>query len=558
MKTLTPKCCPGLSIQALRLFTICAFIFINLVANAQNVTGHSLIIRNANVITNSSDTSQYYVNLLIIDDVLELISTEELSKSEDIEVWDANGGYLLGNLVINAAPRFIILNEDPRKNFDIWLNIEPYTVFAMNNGEIHVNRLEESTHLESTQKDPYSRVKWFAYTPPPFALPINYSMGSKWNHWNKENFKGLIFGALAMDRLYWLSQNEANERQVGNLKSNAGGEIRGLRFGVIGSVKVMKRPWSYTFFMATNAFEKGFEENDLNNLTVYDYRLDIPIKNVTLSIGKQKEPISFERVPSSLFNSMQERVSDAFQPGRNIGIQASGNLLKSRVSWAGGVFNPWVERKGSFTENETIYVGRLTAVPWASETGTNLLHIGVSNRYSDGQVGTQYQITPEFNKSINFMQTGFIDTDQMNLSSFELGYLSGPYWFYSEYTLNQIKAVGESWQNLSSFQMMATWVISGEHRKYRFRNGTLSPIPIAIGVNQGGRGAWELAVRYSNYNLNANTIRAGLMNVYSAGLNWWPTSYACVSFNYRLIQLDHPNERGITSGLNTRILLLLN
>lgn len=525
---------------------------------AQSKTDESLIIRNVHVITNSSDSSLYLVNLLISDNVLELVSSEELSKTDEIEVWDADGGYLLGNLVVNRAPRFIILTEDPRKNFDIWLNMEPYTIFAINQGEIKINRLEEASESSGTPKDPYGRVKWFAYTPPPFALPINYSMGNKWNHWNKKNFQGLLFGALAMDRLYWLSQNDNSESQIGSLKSNAGGEIRGLRFGVIGNVKVLKRPWSYTFFVATNAFEKGFEENDLNNLTVYDYRLDIPIKNMTLSIGKQKEPISFERVPSSLFNPMQERSSDAFQPGRNIGVQLSGNLLKQRISWAGGVFNPWLERKGGFNENETIYVGRITGVPWASKNGTNLLHLGFSNRYSDGKVGAQYGITPEFNKSINFIETGFISTDEMNLSSFELGYLSGPFWFYSEYTLNQIHVSGVEWQNFSLLQLMGTWVLSGEHRKYRFRNGTLSPIPVAIGVNQGGRGAWEFALRYAHYDINDTVINSGLMNVYSAGLNWWPTTYACVSMNFRMIQLDQMGGTGLTTGLNTRLLLLLN
>ncbi|UXX81361.1 OprO/OprP family phosphate-selective porin [Reichenbachiella carrageenanivorans] len=528
-------------------------------AFAQTNKEETLIIRNVNVITNSSDSSLFHVNLLIIDDKLELVSSEVLTKKENSIALDAKGGYLIGNLTIDTAPKFLILKKDPRKNFDLWLNMEPHIIFAIYDGNIRINKLEEDNSSPENQKDPYGRIKWFAYTPPPFALPVNYSDGSKWNHWNTKHFKGLFFAALAMDRLYWLSQNDDSKTQIGSLESNAGGEIRGLRFGAIGTVKFLKKPWSYTVFVATNAFEKGFEDSELNNLTFYDYRLDIPLpKQVTLSIGKQKEPSSIERVPSSLFNSMQERASDAFQPGRNIGAQLSGNLLKKRMSWAAGVFNPFIEKDGGISDNETVVVGRVTGVPWASKTGNNLLHIGVSNRYSNGNNGAQYGITPEFNKSINFIETDHISTNSMNLTGAEIGWMMGPYWIFSEYIFNHLDVSGSESLNFNQFQITGSWILSGEHRSYRYNNGTTSPIPVAIGVNQGGRGAWELTARFSNYDLIDRNINYGLMNIYSLGLNWWPTEFANVSFNFRYGEVEQMGVKGRTTGLNTRLLLLLN
>ncbi|PIB35051.1 hypothetical protein BFP72_06400 [Reichenbachiella sp. 5M10] len=527
--------------------------------SAQTSNHHTLLIRNVNILTSSSDSSLYHADLMIIDDKLELVSQESLAKPDQAIVLNANDGYLVGNLTIDTTPRFIILNSDPRKNFDIWLDMDPYITFAINDGSIRINRLEEDNSEIDTPKDPYSRLRWFAYSPPPIALPVNYSDGSKWNHWNTKNFKGLFFAALAMDRLYWLSQNEESKNQVGKLQPNAGGEIRGLRFGAIGTVKLMKKPWTYTVFLATNAFEKGFEGSDLNNLTFYDYRLDIPLpKQIVLSIGKQKEPMSLERIPSSLFNSMQERTSDAFQPGRNIGAQLSGNLLKQRISWALGAFNPWLEKDTDFENTESVIAARITGVPWASKTSNELIHLGIGNRYSNGHSGAQYGITPEFDKSVSFIQTGAIQTNSMNLIDTEIGFITGPFWVFSEYIINQLDVTGGERLTYTTFQTTGSWVLSGERRAYRYKNGTVSPIPVAIGVTQGGRGAWELTARYSHYDTNSRSINHGIMNIYSAGLNWWPTEYANVSFNFRYIQLDQLGEQGYTSGLNTRILLLLN
>ena len=70
----------------------------------------------------------------------------------------------------------------------------------------------------------------------------------------------------------------------------------GFRFGVVGTLN-FARPWVYTIFGATQAFDKGFDTEENDNVTWFDWRLDIPfLKNSVMSIGKQKEPISGERV----------------------------------------------------------------------------------------------------------------------------------------------------------------------------------------------------------------------------------------------------------------------
>ena len=58
--------------------------------------------------------------------------------------------------------------------------------------------------------------------------------------------------------------------------------------------------------MAFGKGDNGFEIQDKDNLTLFDWRLDIPFfRNTVMSIGKQKEPISGERVQSMLYNHQQ-------------------------------------------------------------------------------------------------------------------------------------------------------------------------------------------------------------------------------------------------------------
>ena len=54
--------------------------------------------------------------------------------------------------------------------------------------------------------------------------------------------------------------------QVGDLDDFEGGEIRVLRFGVVGSLN-FKRPWRYTISAGTNTFDKGFDVDTTDDLS---------------------------------------------------------------------------------------------------------------------------------------------------------------------------------------------------------------------------------------------------------------------------------------------------
>ena len=293
-----------------------------------------IVVTNARLIGRQEASEDVPVNLLIVGGRLVVVTKDELIiQSGDVAV-DASSGFLLGQLVMGKRPSFIILDRDPREDFDVLLDTEAHVRFAIRDGVIVKNEFP-ATPVSPADATPKPRA-WKSYTPPPVAVPIRYYDGRKWNKFSTKPISGLLVGALVLDRQFWLSQNNASEAQVGDLAAFEGGKIRAFRFGVVGTFN-FKRPWTYTVFAATHTFDKGFDTNKDDEFTWFDYRLDIPLPaDLSLSVGKQKEPISLERQTTITFLPWQERslAADALLPARNHGLVLSGMVAGSRFTWA--------------------------------------------------------------------------------------------------------------------------------------------------------------------------------------------------------------------------------
>ena len=77
---------------------------------AQIVDTHNVLIRNAKVFNTGSNVDEVTVSVLIRDNVLELVSNEEIPTPEGVIALDAQGGFLLGKLEIGEEPSFLILD----------------------------------------------------------------------------------------------------------------------------------------------------------------------------------------------------------------------------------------------------------------------------------------------------------------------------------------------------------------------------------------------------------------------------------------------------------------
>jgi len=522
-----------------------------------NTSPPVLLLENVRLLDEDSTDDYPTVNLLIVDGKLKAVSEDPIPVEESTLVIDTKGGYLVGQIELDAPPSFMILTGDPRTDFDQLLDTKKNATFAIAKGDIVRNRYIGTTETPATRER--KPAGWLAYTPPPLSMPGQYRDTTKWNRWESKYVDGLFVAALALDRTRWVSQDSASERQVGDLSDFSGGEIRGFRLGAVGTLN-FDNPWVYTVFAATNAFDSGFDQDRSDDFTWFDVRLDIPFyKGTTLSIGKQKEPISMERLTSLLFLPMQERAAafDAMLPARNTGVMLSGNMIGQRMSWAGGVFNNWLDADESFSDTATQFIGRLTGVPFESADTSNLLHLGLGGRYTNAKNGVRYFSEPEFNQAPDYVDTDFIDADDAYTWDLEAAWRKGPFMLAGEFLRTDVDAPAAGDPSFSGYYLAGTWALTGEMRSYNYKGGVFNRPPIARSVYQDGWGAWELVARYSYSDMTDGPIDGGKMDIWSLGVKWWLTPFFVVDMNYRYIDLDRFGETGASSGLNGRIVLSL-
>jgi phosphate-selective porin OprO/OprP len=539
-----------------------------------------ILIRNVHLIENADAegdgpqaSEEPIVNILISNRKLDIITRDPIPIDDLTLTVNAEGAFLLGRLQLGERPNFLILDSDPRTDFDVLLDTDKHTRFAVSEGEIVRNQLlaipefpedEKPTEQENTQqsdsKDDQPQTPWLAYTPVPMMLPSGYRDGSKWNRWESKAISGIFVGALALDRMRWTSQDDTSEAQVGDVKEFDGGVIRGLRFGVIGTLN-FAQPWVYTVFAATNAFDNGFDESGDDDFQWFDYRLDIPLyKGTTLSIGKQKEPISMERLTPMTFISMQERAApvDAMLPARNTGIVLSGGGLNERMTWAVGGFNNSLEGDESFSNAASQVVGRVTAIPVATAGQNSLLHLGLGMRYSNGNEGVRYFTEPEFAESPVFIDTGDInDSDSATTVDLEVSWRTGPLWLSSEWIKTDVESATAGDPTFDGYYVAGVWALTGETRQYNTKAGLFMRPPVKKSVYENGIGAWELLARYSSADMTDGNVVGGDMDIASAGIRWWLTPFFMVDLNYRYITLTDALGNGHSSGVNARLFLSL-
>ncbi len=511
-----------------------------------------IIIRHVHLPDRDGAVEDVSVCIVIEDGDLDLVTADEVPAQASDVVVDAADGVLLGSLDIGEPASFLILDRDPRDHPEALLDTKAHAVFAIHRGTVLKNELDEEEAVTEPQPP-----RWFAYTPPPVALPLSYQESGKWNMWRGRYISGLVVGAIALDRQNWLSQDAASREQVGDLETYDGGEVRAFRIGAVGTLN-FKRPWGYTVFVASRAYSKGFDAITSDSLVLFDLRLDIPLSDtLTLGLGKQKEPISMERVTGGLSLPIQERSSpaDGFFPSRNVGAVLSGTGFDRRVSWATGVFNDWLDASQSFDESATQVVGRLTGLPFVSGDESNLFHLGLGLRHTDAKEGIRYRATPEFYQAPAYVDTGEdrLEADSALTWDLEASWRWGPLWVASEYIQSHVQAPLRGDPVFKGYSVTASWILSGEMRSYDRRNGTFGPVVLSRPVDLGGIGSWEVALRYSRLDLSEQAVTGGDMEVYSLAVNWTATSMLRATLNYRHIVLDRGGLVGRSDGLSTML-----
>ena len=528
-------------------------------AEAEEVPLDNLVIENVRIIDPGDPSATVLASLRIRDGKLRLVTKDKITADENESALDGGGGYLLGRLEVGAPPTFIILDKSPVSNITVLADTGAHVVFTIDNGALLSNKLTSATVLDNTAvtEEPQRRL---AYDAPPFALPNSIS-AEKWNTWRTKWFNGVFISALALDR-QWISQDDASIAQFGDLAAERDrGTIRGWRFGIAGTVN-FDRPWVYNIAGAWNSFDRGFDltEADTEEFSFFDFAVDIPVgERTVVRVGKQKEPINMDRSMTMIQIGSQERyaAADAMFPSRNVGATIYSSTADQRISWAAGLFNDWLTEGESLDESATQVVGRASWLPFVSADESNIFHVALGIRYTDAKQGLAYGSRPETGNMPRFVETGPFEADSSTLYNWELGWRRGPLWLMAEYSDNRVNAPAVGDPNFTGYHITGTWSLTGEMRPYKTNRGVFGGLPVAQDVYQGGKGATEIAVRYSSIDLTNGLIAGGEMDIATIQFNWWLTEWLALSLNYRHTTTDRFDMQGNMDVFVARVMAIL-
>ncbi len=125
-----------------------------------------------------------------------------------------------------------------------------------------------------------------------------------------------------------------------------------------------------------------------------------------------------------------------------------------------------------------------------------------------------------------------------------------------------INATGSTSLDFNGFYVYGSWFLTGESRAEAYNvkdlNGARFEGPkIKNPVNKGGWGAWELAARYSQVNLNDGGIQGGRQEDITVGLNWYPVRGFRFMANWiNVVNIAAPWNRPYVNGTHPNIFLM--
>ena len=332
----------------------------------------------------------------------------------------------------------------------------------------------------------------------------------------------LRIGGRIMNDWGFFSTDDALDDAVGPVVN--GTEFRRARLYLSG------RMYDRVNFKAQYDFSGG----DLGFKDVYIGLDRLPAVG-SLLVGHFKEPFSLEMQTSSKYNTFMERsLGNVFAPERNSGMMIASEAMDKRLTWALGLFRDSALGGRASGPGNYAVTGRVTTRPWYADGGSKLLHLGLaySHRNPTGDT-VRIRQRPEAHLATRFVDTGQFPAASLDLVGVEAALVLGPTSFQTEYMHNSVHQPNGGDVNFASFYVQASHFLTGEHRPYRDSGGHFNRVkPFHNLGDQNGWGAWEIALRYSQLDLNDQLINGGKLRDLTLGLNWYLNPTTRMMWNY--------------------------
>jgi len=330
----------------------------------------------------------------------------------------------------------------------------------------------------------------------------------------------------------WVDDDGADLADGGIEES--GTELRRARIGF--QAKFMK--------VFTSKLELDFAES--GDATWKDVWIAYNNKNLlgkyNLKLGQQHVPFGHATISSSKYMPLMRRplFGDGPQRARNVGVAfRQDSKEENRWFFHTGFFletlEPASDEVNTDTggEEATFFAARLGGTPLYNDK-KHLIHVAGSYQYTQPNGDTFNNIDNALLTHIGDGDTLEADfgsnTNDVNQYGAELISVWGPFHAVFEYVHWDVDDPDAD-ADLDAWALDAGWFLTGESMKYK--KGVFSGISPKKAFGKGGFGAWQIAARIENMDLNDGmNIDGGEADVFTAGLNWYPVKNVRFMANY--------------------------
>ncbi len=308
-----------------------------------------------------------------------------------------------------------------------------------------------------------------------------------------------------------------------NRKPINGTQIRRGRIALSGTVYN-----DYDYMIETDFANDGVSVKDLF-LVYHGFNFSTPLE---LTVGHQKHAMSMEIQESSNDIMFTERslVSALTVPffDRAIGV----NLKAFGDDWnvQSGFYG---DSMGNSADNVDNNEGNGFGIrgTWAPiNQKDKVLHVGANYGYretsdsglSNSQASRfRYRTTNMSNLAV--VDTTLADMDDVKTAIFELSAMYGPLSFQSEFAKSDVSRKNNADADFTAWYAQVGYTLTGESRTYKGSDGEFKRLTPreAFSFKNGTWGAWEVAARYDEIDLEDGIVAGGEAKRMTFSLNWY-------------------------------------
>lgn len=253
-----------------------------------------------------------------------------------------------------------------------------------------------------------------------------------------------------------------------------------------------------------------------------------PIDELEITAGNFTVPFAMEDMQSSNRIPLMERsLTNALAPGFSLGA----GFEYSRRHWtlAAGYFSdPLDNEDDQSDERGQGFAGRATLAP-INRSG-KLVHIGAAierRSFGDGDIA-RFQTNPGSALAPTLLGTGGIaDPEDLTNLGGEVALSRGPVLLQGQYIATELTRTANPTLNFDGWHVQAAWLVTGGRYGYSRRSGVVTGADL-----RRGKGAFELAARYSTLDLDDDGFARGHGRSITLGANWYVNENVRLMANY--------------------------